>query len=545
MKKCKKILSILLATAITVLMAVPAFAAGVEPFQSSMPIVRISGDGEPLYDADNNQIIDMDDISTIFAGVDNGNLQESVLNVLQPFLIDGLITGNYDKYYAALEKEIGELFEAIRLDNNGDAVNGVGISKKRIEQREIDKNTDKKGKKGYYHYHDYYFIYDWRLDPFETADVLNDYIKGVKEATGQDKVAISSSCLGGSSVMAYISKYGTDDINGVSFDGSTINGAECLSEPISGKFALDGNAINRMIADLKALGSFDVDSFVTSTIDLLSRSGAIDAVANVTKETIYYTVLEGVTSALALSTFYTFPNYWACVTAEDYETALNYVFGEEGSEKRTEYANLIAKIENYDVKIRQRLPEILQSINNDGVNLCIISKYGFQLLPICESRTAVADQFMSVNRSSIGATASDIYGTLSPKYIAQREAEGKGKYISPDKQIDASTCLFPDFTWFTKGSSHSNWTPWEENLMAEVITADKQLTIDDFSCTQFMVYDNETKTMSPMTEENCNTYNWTANEFMDSPSTKHEKIYVFVITLLKWLKAFINKFFVK
>ena len=87
--------------------------------------------------------------------------------------------------------------------------------------------------------------------------------------------------------MAYISKYGLDDIHGISIDASVANGAEIISEPISGKFTVDANAINRMVKDLDALGMFSVDSFVTSSIDLLSKSGAIDSVIGVVKEELY------------------------------------------------------------------------------------------------------------------------------------------------------------------------------------------------------------------------------------------------------------------
>ena len=49
---------------------------------------------------------------------------------------------------------------------------------------------------------------------------------------------------------------------------------------------------------------------------------------------------------------------------EDYESAKYYIFGEEGSEKRKEYAGLIAKLDNYDREVRQRVPELLLFLGN-------------------------------------------------------------------------------------------------------------------------------------------------------------------------------------
>ncbi len=266
------------------------------------------------------------------------------------------------------------------------------------------------------------------------------------------------------------------------------------------------------------------------------NSGIVDGAIDVTEALLYEKLVEGMTSALALATFYTWPSYWSAVTNEDYDTAINYVFGAQGSEKRTQYAGLIEKLDNYNELVRKNIPGLFRSIKESGANVGVISKYGYQIVPVIESSDAVADQFASVTRSSYGATTSDVYGTLSDEYIAERVAQGKGKYISPDKQVDASTCIYPDYTWFTKGSSHSNWSLCENNLMHIVATADKQLTVNDFDYTQFMVYDNSTGLMVPMTEDNCNTTNWQA----EKPDTLFGKIRLFTQTLKIWLRDLID-----
>ena len=202
---------------------------------------------------------------------------------------------------------------------------------------------------------DYRFYYDWRLDPYEVADQFHDYIEAVKAVSHCDKVSIIAKCLGTNVVLAYIEKYGTDSIYGLGLDGGTVNGVEPLSEALSGKFKIDGNAITGTLVDCNVFG--------------------------VTKEYFYYKVVEGVTSALALSTVMTWPGYWAGVKQEDYDEAIDYVFGDENDEKRTEYAGLIAKLDNYNEKVRTHINNLLLSTKQSGAIMAFIAKYGCQMIP--------------------------------------------------------------------------------------------------------------------------------------------------------------------
>ena len=539
----KKFMSVLLALILTLSCTVTAFA-GIDynSTRSQIPVIRISGDGDPLYNSEGEKIMH-------FRGLleknedeeeDNSGIYQSIANVLLPFLIEGIAFDKWDNYYNNLQKEIGELFGEALLDNNGEPISGTGLPQKRLDEMEYNKKTDKGAARGFYTAGDYWFRYDWRLDPLYTADLFDEYVQCIKKSTNSPKVAIIATCLGTNVVTAYIAKYGTDDIHGITFDGGVAYGSEVLSETISGKFKLDGKAIERVLVDCANYGLFDVGSFVLATVDLLTVSGALDAVKGVTKEYIYYKVIEGVTSALALSTFFTWPNYWATVTAEDYETAIEYVFGEEGSEKRKEYAGLIEKLDNYDKLVRQNIPEIMKSIKDNGVNLGIIAKYGSQMIPVCESSEMISDQIASVYRASYGATTSTVYEPLPEEYIAQRIDEGFGKYISPDKQIDASTCMFPDNTWFYKGATHSDWTDYELKILYDVATADRQLTVDDFEWGQFIVYDNDTDTAYKMDENNCHTEAWEADKQEDKPSSPYAKLFVFIKSIINWFRLLLE-----
>lgn len=536
----KKILSALLSIVFILNMAVPALSwTDPNETRSQIPVIRISGDGEPLYDEDGNKIFHYKDIAKLVKGEgdsDNSELYKSMAKTLLPALAKGIATDNWDDLYAGLETEISKIFANSLLDENGNVTNNSGLGQGRIDEMEHKRHNSQKGEKGYFAISDYWFRYDWRLDPMETADDFNAYIKDIKASTGCEKVGIAATCLGTNIVMAYVAKYGVEDIQGIAFDGSVVGGAEILSEVICAKFDVAPPALMRILRDVEGLGMFSIDEFLMETIDMVVQTGLLEGVISTTENLLYDKLVCGVTSALAVSTFYTWPNYWACVSPEDYEDAKYYVFGEEGSEKRVKYAGLINKLDTYDREVRQRIPELIQEIKDGGANFGVISKYGFQIIPICASSDVVSDQFASVKRSSFGATTSSVYETLSDEYIAMREAEGKGKYISPDKLIDASTCICPDSTWFIKGSSHSNWNSYESKIMYDVATADKQLTVDDLPYTQFMVYDTKADSLAPMTEENCHTENWNADPDVYKPESFIDKLKVAADAIIRWLK---------
>ena len=562
----KKSLSLLLVLIMVMSLAVPAFAKPTEWISQSLsdiPVIRISGDGEKLVDENGNKVFHYKDFASILGDDDEEEEEDSALltsiaNILIPFLVDGLLNDNWDPYYKNLQAEISELFENSLLDKNGNAQFGTGLRQERIDKMNRTRHNDQAWRNPdrtikYYVHDRYWFYYDWRLDPIETAAELKSFIDDILDSTGCEEVGIVASCLGTNVVTAYLAVYpehAAQSIRGIAYDGSVVGGAEMLSEAISGKFNVDAAAINRTLKDCAAIGMFDIDGFINTTIEMLDRTGVLDSVIGKTKEWIYYKLVEGVTSALALSTFYTWPNYWACVSPEDYETAKNYVFGPEGSEKRTEYAGLIAKLDNYDTVVRQRIPEILTNAVSSGVNFGVISKYGFQTLPICETNYLVSDQFASVGRSSFGATTGTIYTDLSDDYIASRVEKGFGRYISPDKQIDASTCLFPNQTWFIKGSSHSNWSDWELRHLYDIASSKEQLTIDNSTWpSQFVVYEYTNPDedcdgeISVMTTENCDTENWEAEEKIDNPTEKHGKLYVAITALINWIIELFKKIF--
>ncbi len=534
----KKLLSALLSLLIIFSCSLPVFAEendNGDPFVtqyyfSDVPTIAIFGDGEAIVNGKGETVFKFNQLAKQLGDFAKKNLVPTLFKMIIPFYNEGLLFGKWDNYFDAIEEGFSGIFAEARLDKNGERWNDTDISEE-AKLRTSDPLTREYDENSKYSYAQFTFQYDWRLDPMENADYLREYVLAVKKATGHKKIAINAKCLGNCVLNAYLSKYGSKDLTGVGFAATVYNGAELISDPIGGKLQIDGNAVGRLMDDLNDLGKANISPIIVKTVELLADSGILNGIIESFRLTAYDDVVEGVTSSMALATFFTWPAYWACVSDEDYPTALEYVFGPEGSEKRAEYAGLLEKLESYKVNVRDKRDEIIKELKESGTNICIISKYGRQIIPVGESKDEIGDQFASVKNSSYGATTGTVYDPLSDEYISERVAEGKGKYISPDRQIDASTCAFPDYTWFLKGVSHSDYPNIENNIMLKVTTAKKQLTVDDLPYSQFITLKPIKDTIidissyhgsyyysaEKMTEENCKTEVWNINKDYDMP----------------------------
>lgn len=549
-RNAKKLLAVFMAVLMVLPLAMPASAKAALTDSCDDPVIYIAGDSGSLYYDNDTKEFCIDKASNLLNDGEGDNKEkilEATANILLPFILEGIAFDKWDRYYAAVEKEISELFAPVRLDENGNVPEGsdCGIGKEAKADRQRKMTRDLADGNGKYREYTYEYKYDWRLDPIELADDLHEYIEGVKKATGHDRISIVSKCLGTNVVLAYINKYGTDSIKGLGIGVATSNGADFLSGAISGDFTIDGNGLVRLGKELAVTKNFVVHPLIIETIELLANTGVLDTLTDTARKLLYSKIEYGIISALATSTMMTYPCYWALVTPEDFEAGLDYAFGKEGSEKRKQYAGLIEKITVYNETIKKHVDDIMKQIKVPGAdgkttNLAIVSKYGTQMVPCIKDEGVLADNYVSVRKSSFGATTSTIYDKLSDEYIAERIAAGYGKYISPDKQIDASTCLFPDYTWFIKNCEHGYY-PWEEKqLVLAVIDADRQLTTDDFKYTQYSVFDYSTDTLSVMTEENCNDTYWTADKELEQPQTKQQKLVSLLYSLFNWLITLVD-----
>ena len=375
----------------------------------------------------------------------------------------------------------------------------------------------------------YVFCYDARLDPFEVADDLKVFIDTVKKVTGHDTINVLSRCMGCEYAMAYFAKYGWSDVETFVQNCSSANGTTVMSEIFAGKLELNDAAIDRFLAE----DPVEYEETTRITIGLLNQMKTL-GIATKTMNRILKKIVPKVVPDALIGTYGTCPGYWTMVAKEDYRDAMNLIFG--GREE--EYSVLIEKLENYDRLVRSRTDEMLKEMHNDGVKLCNIVKFGYQIQPFTVSYNAQSDDKISVYHQSYGAATSDYGTTFSDAYIKDAMAKGTDKYISPDKTIDASTCLFPETTWFMKEIRHNNFPGCVNRLYIAACRSEKELTInDDERFPQYMRHYYREDSLVPLTSDNSQLHTYTPN-FITALKN-------FMKMVLEMFKAKINEIFHK
>ncbi len=416
-----------------------------------------------------------------------------------PILAKAMVTKKWDEYCDALVNAVIPFYAEYRLNPDGTkacptsgvnpAWDGVSVPDRHSSNSIMAYN----------------YWNDPRMDPWDNAEDLNNYIQAVKAATHHNKVSIDARCLGTTTAMTYIVRYGRAnnfaDIQTCLLYNGTMNGITLAGELFSGNFYLDPDGISRFAKDF--LAGSTVKELIGAMVALMGSTNMIDPVTN-TIEYIYKSVYKNVLPRILKATYGSTFGYWTMVTDEYFEKAIELNFTKE--EQEGEYKSFIEKLRNYHYNIQVHNSEILTEMKNAGVNTAVICKYGYQVVPAAHNSDKIGDNRVDLCDQSFGATTSKITGVLSDDYIA---SVANKKYISPDKQVDASTCALPDCTWFIKDLDHVVFPGCVDVLMMKILRSETQITVDTFEeYPQFMLYTGESAYRAgdghlvPLTAEN-------------------------------------------
>ena len=550
----KKLISFLLVLTMLFTFLSPAVFAAGEKEKDMTPIVYIRGNGEAIYDENGDEIpVELQDlfdknIVSEEESITKDELIESSVNILLPFLAEGLLMDNWDNYGKAIYEEFSPLFEKAALDGDGNPQYGTGVSKKVLDKSEYNAaNIDFKDPKylGYYRLGQYDFCYDWRLSPYDHVDRLHEYILTVMETTNSDSICIAARCLGGSLLHAYLDVYGhLGHVKRVFYGEVLANGSAYVSQCFSGKFDFDDKHLQiylRHMEENNMIQLTDLASEIANTaMDLFVQTEVVGTVLG-DLDDLYGKLYQALIPALLLSTgMATMPNYWASVYEEDMDEALDLIFGKKGTNRRAEYAGLIEKIERYRENISSDLTGFYDRISKDyGIEVGVFAKYGYLSMPIIEDYDELSDTLIGLKDASFGATCSTATTTLSDKYIESRIAENpeNAKYISVDKMVDVSTAYFPETTWIVKNSVHSTASIFDE--LSVHFLSHKNLTVhNDYRMAQFSMYDQKKGAancyVTPMTEDNCASFEWL------STAEEEPTLVTRLVALMKFLTAIIK-----
>ncbi len=345
----------------------------------------------------------------------------------------------------------------------------------------------------------YKFRYDWRLDPYELADRLHDYIDYMKELTGFDTVSLVGFSQGAAVLNTYLSVYGYDDLETVIWCCGAHNGVELAGQLFTGRISVDNEALTRFLSDPEQRDSSA--ELLSAVVQQLNALGLTGNILQYTNKIIDKLLADGAIRRIIRETMGKMPAIWSLIGDEYYEEAKAYVFNEPGDAER--FAALLETIDAYHYNVQAHSAEIMARAKAATGKIGVISKYGRRLLPVIDNAGIQADGTIDVKGTSCGATAADFGLTLGPDY---RQAVNDGhNHLSPDGVIDASTALYPDYTWFIKNLEHSSISKYMGDLFRRICYADTQLTVfDDPDFPQFAVYSPIDGQTAPLTDGGSN-----------------------------------------
>lgn len=307
----------------------------------------------------------------------------------------------------------------------------------------------------------YYFSYDWRLDPSDTADDLNVMIERAKADHNTDKVDIICCSMGGIVTDSYIYEYGSDSLNSVVFNSSTFCGAYVTTDLFRGKVLVTEKMLYNMASDNMS------SRFL---VNVLSKLGIFKLAANLAMK-IVDKHQDYIYDNFLIETFATMPAFWALVQHENYAECIEYLFPTD--ELKTQYAGLLERADKLQEMVAV-MDDILLSLPEKGIKVAVLASYNTQEVPVYESAVLQSDGTLESPLMLGRAVVSETGSTLGDDYVAADPTK-----LSPDRCVDLSGVLFPEYTWAIKDAGHVIGTYGSDlsGLLFWILACDEQPTV--------------------------------------------------------------------
>ncbi|MBQ7118379.1 MAG: hypothetical protein IJN88_09230 [Clostridia bacterium] len=432
----KKIISLVLATILVFSLIVPASAANeTEVKHNEEPLVVVRGiDFAGLVKEDGSKALALDPFD--------------IFNLILDL---GIYNIRHDENAAAksIINFANNLFSDLACDKEGNPLNaGVSIPKFLAPASELDLSGDQWAdtavglfrslSKEYDADQVYLYTFDWRKSPSALADDLKSFFDMVIEDTGATKLDVAACSMGGMITTAYIDKYGADIFDSVVYLSSAHNGADVVGSAFTGDLTIDGNILTDFL-----VGKIGSNFFLKIIVKILDFLGIIDALSRFVNDVIV-TYKDLIYDEFLCETFATAFGLWALVPDEYYDDAVELFYGDkEGYDTaRAE----IAEIRDFVFSTE----EIIAKLPAAGVKVSFVSHYNREQLPIYSKGYLHGDGVLETIRTSGYATVANYGATLTDEQIAGVPAD----LISPDKAVNAATCLYPLSTWYVNGAKH-------------------------------------------------------------------------------------------
>ncbi len=473
----KKILSVIIATIIICTGILPCFAAVGNCTCGEAPIIYVAalGSGYVFLDQGTENEVQLFRPET-----------DRILSDFSPLVsaaADLIKTKNYDAFGDVLINCVNTSFGMLALDNEGK-------SHPRVTSEEFHPDTEEHGV-----HTNYYYGYDFRLDPIENAKGLYQYVQEVKELTKHDTVRFRASSMGGVVTLSYMRLYGTKDIETIIFQCCPLQGTAVAGELYNGKVHIDKDAlINYAEGALPDLGSDVFGGILYTLIEMLEAGGVWRDLVGLADKLVL-NLKDRVFDEALIPIFGTMPGIWSFVPDEYYESAKTFMKLNEET-----HGVLLEKLDFYHYDVQCSAEELLKGAQANGTTIYIVAGYNMQRTPLVEAYKNTSDGTVDTQYASAGATCA-LLGEYLPKDYKQARYTDK-YYLSPDRTIDASTCILPESTWFIKDMLHSTTHDGHDLLYRTMFTHEGQMTVFDYEqYPQFMQNDTVHQSFYPVTRE--------------------------------------------
>ena len=382
---------------------------------------------------------------------------ETERNALNPIEVSGVVStlakcvgnavkeGNIDGIMPPLMEYLDYVMGGLACDNNGNSVHNttmksyplaIGNYPDYLEEHKdiapMEHGIVMGGVDRYGSDKVYYYAYDWRFSPRNTCDGLNDIIELAKAEHNTDKVNLVCASMGGAVVDAYIYEYGTDSLNKCIFDGTVFCGTYVVTDLFQKKVLITGTGLEYFLYDKMGDNNFFVKTLATT--------GMLDTVADLAMKFVDR-YIDYVYENFLIDTFVTMPALWAIVLPDEFDACVETMFPTD--EDKAHYSAIIE--EAYALhEMMTGMDDLLLSLPEKGVEVAVFAGYHMSPVPVYERSASHGDNVLE-SALMLGRARVANFG---------EELEGDSVMMSPDKQVDLSTCLFPEYTWAIKDMPH-------------------------------------------------------------------------------------------
>lgn len=528
MKKiAKKSVAVILAVLLSFSLTLVAFAE-----KEVTPVIVISGmNSFPLTSGETGETVWPIQTESIISAV-----RESIIPAAAM-----LMTGDREKYGAEIINNVyTKIFEKVACDDNGESVYDVDIS---FFSESLDKYPEefsesatvseggiarslirKIGRENVY-----YFNYDWRLSPMKHADELHKLVEKVKKDKGVSKVTFIPCSMGGTVTNAYLYKYGNDSVGKIIYTMSAIQGISSVGEMFSRNidfqvdtlmnFLFSTQKDNIKMQVLMAL----INTFVEATPCITKLADKlIDETLTQTNDRIY--------NELMIKSMGKFAGWWAMVPDEYYDSAKETFFGGNIPES---FEKLI---DSYHYNVQRNAKALMQSAAKNGTDIYVLASYGYVGAPYTNQAMTQTDGTIETHNQSGRALTAPYGETFGRKYVAAGTecSDLSHNHVSVDGIIDASTCFFPENTWFIKYNKHVG-VPVDtdcEKLMLYLALSEDYVTVhDNEKFPQFTEFNRLTGELTSLTGDKIRT------DIKDLDSNIFVRAFIIADTFFKTVKS--------